>query len=132
MATDRLERQQALNTIAQLKEQHRQLQSEQQEADRMSQHIFQLDNQVAGLAASNDELSTDLGRALDVAQRVMEQKQALQEQVKVQEQQLTQWQAEGHRVKELEGGLRQPFASCGKVSLLLQNAGLCEILCRHG
>lgn len=109
MATDRLEREQALNTIAVLKEQQRQLESQshlpEQEAARLTGHISQLDTQVADLSMSNDELSTDLGRALDVAQRVMEQKQALQEQVKNQEQQLLHWQAEGHRVRELEGTL---------------------------
>lgn len=110
MATDRLEREQALNTIAELRQQQRQLYAEQhlhmprQDAARLTQHIAELDNQVADLALSNDELSTDLGRALDVAQRVMDQKSKLQEQCQVQEQQLTQWQLEAQRVKELEGG----------------------------
>ncbi|DBA94998.1 TPA: hypothetical protein ACH3X1_002520 [Trebouxia sp. C0004] len=111
MATDRLEREQSLNTIAHLKQQCRQLETHQQallpkhEAEMLTQHISDLDRQIVELSMSNDELSTDLGRALDVAQRVMEQKQALQEQVKGQEQQLMQWQAEGHRVRELEGQL---------------------------
>ncbi|DBA85365.1 TPA: hypothetical protein ACH3X2_006045 [Trebouxia sp. C0005] len=109
MATDRLEREQSLNTIAHLKQQCCQLETDQQallprhEAAKLTQHISDLDKQVVELSMSNDELSTDLGRALDVAQRVMEQKQALQEQVRGQEQQLAQWQAEGQRVRELEG-----------------------------
>ena len=110
MATDRLEREQALNTIAHLQQQQRQLQQADQEsrvprqdAVRLSQHIAELDKQVADLAASNDELSTDLGRALDVAQRLMDQKSKLQEQCQSQEQQLMQWQAEAQRVRELEG-----------------------------
>lgn len=106
MATDRLEREQSLNTIAHLKQQCRQLETDQQarhEAAKLTQHISDLDRQVVELSMSNDELSTDLGRALDVAQRVMEQKQSLQEQVRGQEQQLAQWQAEGQRVRELEG-----------------------------
>ncbi len=111
MATDRLEREQSLNTITQLKQQCRQLEADQQallprhEAAKLTQHISDLDRQVVELSMSNDELSTDLGRALDVAQRVMEQKQALQEQVKGQDQQLVQWRAEGQRVGELEGQL---------------------------
>ena len=108
MATDRLEREQSLNTIAHLKQQCRQLETDQQarhEAAKLTQHISDLDRQVVELSMSNDELSTDLGRALDVAQRVMEQKQSLQEQVRGQEQQLAQWQAEGQRVRELEGQL---------------------------
>ena len=111
MATDRLEREQALNTIAQLRQQQHQLQQADQEshiprqdAARLTRHIAELDKQVADLAGSNDELSTDLGRALDVAQRVMDQKSKLQEQCQSQEQQLMQWQAEAQRVKELEGG----------------------------
>lgn len=109
MATDRLEREQSLNTISQLKQQLQQLETDQHsllpkhEGARLTQHISDLDRQAVELSASNDELSTDLGRALDVAQRVMEQKQALQEKVKSQEQQLMQWQAEGQRVRELEG-----------------------------
>ena len=111
MATDRLEREQSLNTIAQLRQQQRQLQQAEQEfhmpkqeAARLTQHITELDKQVADLAVSNDELSTDLGRALDVAQRVMDQKAKLQEQCQSQEQQLMRWQAEAQRVKDLEGG----------------------------
>ncbi len=88
MATDRLEREQSLNTIAHLKQQCRQLEADQQallprhEATKLTQHIADLDRQVVELSMSNDELSTDIGRALNVAQRVMEQKQVLQEQVR--------------------------------------------------
>lgn len=109
MATDRLERESALTTIAQLRHQQRQLQADQeshlprQDAIKLTQHVAELDKQVADLASSNDELSTDLERALDVAQRVMDQKSKLQEQCQNQEQQLMQWQAEAQRVKELEG-----------------------------
>ena len=109
MATDRMEREQALNTIAQLRQQQRRLQAEQdshlpqQDAARLTQHIAELDKQAADLASSNDELSTDLERALDVAQRVMDQKSQLQEQVQRQEQQLLHCQAEAQRIKELEG-----------------------------
>ena len=65
MTTDRLERQQAMNTIAELKEQKAELEANQlplpqHDAVRLSQHISQLDKQVADLAESNDELSTDL------------------------------------------------------------------------
>ena len=112
MATDRLEREQSINTIAQLRQQQRQVQQAEQEVHmpkqdtaRLTQHITELDKQVADLASSNDELSTDLGRALDVAQRVMDQKSKLQEQCQSQEQQLMQWQAEAQRIKELEGGI---------------------------
>lgn len=111
MVTDRLEREQALDTIAQLRQQQRHLHAEQDlhspknEAPRLTQHIAELDKRVADLALTNDELSTDLGRALDVAQRVMDQKAKLQEQCQSQEQQLLHWQAEAERVKELEGGV---------------------------
>ena len=114
MATDRLEREQSLNTIAQLRQQQLRLQQAEQEIHmpkqdtaRLTQHIHELDKQIVDLACSNDELSTDLGRALDVAQRVMDQKSKLQEQCQIQEQQLLQWQAEAQRVRELEGG---PFS----------------------
>lgn len=110
MATDRLEREQALNTITQLRQQLRQLQQADQESCmpkqdtvRLTQHIAELDKQVADLASSNGELSTDLGRALEVAKRAMDQKSKLQEQCQSQEQQLMQWQAEAQRVRELEG-----------------------------
>ncbi|KAL3163383.1 hypothetical protein ABBQ32_009768 [Trebouxia sp. C0010 RCD-2024] len=113
MVTDRLEREQALDTIAQLRRQQQQQQQQHQaeqdlhlphqEAAQLSQQVAELDKQVAELASTNDELSTDLGRALDVAQRVMDQKSKLQEQCQSQEQQLRQWQVEAERVKELEG-----------------------------
>ena len=125
MTTDRLEHEQAPNTIAQLRQQQRQLQRAEQEshlaqqaAARLTQHIAQLDKQIADMASTNDELSTDLAQALDVAKRVMDQKSKLQEQCQSQEQQLMQWQLEVQRVKE-QG---RPFAlllSCRLIAMLL-------------
>lgn len=119
MATDRLEREEALITIAQLRQQQQQQQQAEQQshlpnqdAAQQAQHTAELERQVAELASSNDELSTDLGRALDVAQRVIDQKSKLQEQCQSQEQQLLQWQAEAHRVKELEGRAPTLAVSC--------------------
>ena len=98
----------------------------QQDAARNAQHIAQLDKQVADLAASNNELSTDLGRALEVAKRVMDQKSKLQEQCQSQEQQLMQWQAEAQRMKEQRWLLSSSFSMsfrycsvCKNVSALL-------------
>ena len=125
MATDRLEREQANNTIAQLRQQQRQLHQADQEshtpeqdAAHYAQHIAQLEKQVAGLASSNKELSTDLGRALEVAKRAMDQKTKLQEQCQSQEQQLMQWQAEAQRVKE-QGGSFALLLSCHLIAVLL-------------
>ena len=136
MATDRLEREQALTTITQLRQQQRKLQAEQeshlpkQDALKLTQHIAELDKQVTDLASSNDELSTDLERALDVAQRVMDQKSKLQEQCQSQEQQLMQWQAEGQRVKDLEGTpLLLAVTSSGCTCLQSYSQGPTEVAC---
>ena len=123
MATDRLEREQAINTIAQLRQQqqtnqaNQESQVPQQDAARNAQHIAQLDKQVADLAASNDELSTGLGWALEVAKRAMDQKSKLQEQCQSQEQQLMQWQAEAQRMKE-QGGCFALLLACHVVTVL--------------
>ena len=117
MFTDRLEREGALETIAQLRQQQ-----QQQEQDLHLPHheAARLSQQIAELATTNDELSTDLGRALDVAQRVMDQKAKLQEQCHSQEQQLLQWQLEAKRVKELEGGSFRIFAWVKPVAWVME------------
>ena len=89
-----------------------------QDTVRLTQHIAELDKQVADLASSNGELSTDLGRALEVAKRAMDQKSKLQEQCQSQEQQLMQWQAEAQRVKEQGRPFALPLA-CHLIAVLL-------------
>ena len=110
MQKHKAEQELSQTTISQLRHQQQQLQLQHHldsqdslsvtEASELTQKLAELRKQNSDLGINNAELSSDLGRALDVAQRVMEQKQALQKQCVAQQEQL---KGEQQRVWELEG-----------------------------
>ena len=102
MLNYRMEHEQAQAIIIQLRLQQRQQQQHYLDSQdylshlgvacEATQRLADLNKEIADVSSNNFELVADLRRALGVAQRVMEQKQSLQERCKLQQDQLNQEQ----------------------------------------